>query len=157
MDEAAAVSTLSKSTLHEERRLLTTYVIPALGKLALNELAASVVHEFLIGMFKKTPTQAKNTRTALRKVYDYGFRLDVLPVNHAAGVKLPKPKSKDIVAPGSVELDEIRDAIRAYMNRPNRSGPALSNLLSDVVAKNSAVACRSRPGRLSTRMPQEFV
>ena len=56
IDEAAAISTLSESTIHEERRLLSTYVIPALGELALNELAASVVHDFLISMFKKTPT-----------------------------------------------------------------------------------------------------
>jgi integrase len=133
LSDTESTSALELSTLHEERRLISAYVIPALGDLALNELSASVVYDFLIDMFKKTPSQAKNTRNALCKIYDYGFRLDVLPVNHPAGIRLPKIKHKEIVAPDPVELDEIRDAIRAYMARPNRSGPALSNLLIDVV------------------------
>ena len=140
--ETDATSQLSANTLHEERRFLTAYAIPALGGLALSELSASAVHNVLIGIFKKTPTQARNLRTALRKVYDYGFRLDVSPVNHAAGVKLPKPRHKDIVAPDPAELDVIRDAVRAYMGRPGRSGPAPGNLLIDVIETILGTSCR---------------
>lgn len=131
-----------ESCTQEERRLINAFVIPALGDLALNELKASVIYDFLIDMFRENPSQAKNTQAALRKIYDYGLGLDVLFVNHPAVLRLPKIKGTKIVVPEPVELQEIRDAIQAYMTRPNRSGRSLGNVLIDVVEVVLGTSCR---------------
>ncbi|WP_169923438.1 tyrosine-type recombinase/integrase [Paramicrobacterium agarici] len=101
-----------------------------------------IVADFYDSEYDHAKSQARNLMTVLRQICDRGLRLGLMRSNFAREIRLAPRKRKEIFAPSPMELDELRDAIVAYRERPGRMGPRPNDLLEHVVEVILGTSCR---------------
>ncbi len=144
IEEAELVQDLRATTRHEAIRLVRANIIPDLGHFKLRELRVSTVYEVYRRWHTATPSMSRNIKGVLRKVCSLGVRLDVLLFNPADELKNFKRPDAQIYAPNPIELDDLRESVTRFNNRPARMGPKPDALLLDVI--NVILATSARIG-----------
>ncbi|WP_170202076.1 tyrosine-type recombinase/integrase [Paramicrobacterium agarici] len=105
-------------------------------------MTAIAVADFYDSEYDHARSQARNVMTVLRQVCDRGYRLGLMRSNFARDIKLAPRTRKQVFAPTPMALDELRDAIVAYRERPDRMGPKPNALLEHVVEVILGTSCR---------------
>jgi integrase len=110
-------------------RLLNT----PLARTPLGDVKVSVVAHMYRSL-ADVPGVARNVLIEIRKICDLGVEKDIWPINPARAFTPSRQKRRERKeVPEENQLRDLRAAIIAYRDRPDRFGPAPSNLLLDVI------------------------
>ncbi|MEI2268111.1 tyrosine-type recombinase/integrase [Microbacterium sp. No. 7] len=122
-------------TTHAEHcRIIRATLLPQFGDVRAGDLRSGEVHNWYTNAHRKTPALARHAKSVLSAIMDYGGVMGAYDgENPCAKVKSMRRGKREVFAPNISELRVFRDAVEAYMNDPDRPGPAPSDLLIDVI------------------------
>lgn len=121
-------------TRHEELRLIRARIIPGLGALTIREIGPQKVLNWYLGEHSRTPRQAANCLTVLRRIARWAVAMELRKGNFCDEIQRVRVNTvEDPVMPSPAELDELRRLVGSWMDRPDRKGPRPSSLLLDFI------------------------
>lgn len=123
----------SPSTLQAYRDRLDNQVLPALGRLRLNELSVGLIDRHLLGVKASNGNAvAKQTKSVLSGICGLATRYDALASNPCRDVSRISTKTKR--APKSMTAGEVKAFLAWLANDPKAQKQDLSDLVTLMVA-----------------------
>lgn len=84
-------------TMALERDCYSRLIMPALGRLTIQDLSRHDVQRLLDRVGEAAPSSARHCRNVIRQAYNYGIRREVVERNPAQLVDMPRPRQRDRV------------------------------------------------------------
>lgn len=122
----------AQSVSNKVRTIKKHIVGSALGGMTLRQLTVGAVkrHHAALVSLGKTAT-ARQTVSALREILAFAAEDDLVQGNAAAEFRMKRPPTQMKYVPEVSDVQLLRDAARAYRDRPGRMGPRPTPLLLD--------------------------
>ncbi|OBB95387.1 tyrosine-type recombinase/integrase [Mycobacterium sp. 852002-40037_SCH5390672] len=133
---------LKPQTVGQYRQAWAKHGAPYVGALRITELPTSRANAHIQAVAAGTPAQAKYIRIILRGMFGLAVRFDVLAVNPIRETKTPKKRRPPARAMTPSEFDQVRAAIKAYVERLNYGGPQPGRLLAPFIEVLQATGAR---------------
>ncbi|MFJ4225403.1 tyrosine-type recombinase/integrase [Microbacterium sp. NPDC089695] len=124
----------AQSVSNKVRTIRKHIVGSALGGMTLRQLTVGAVkrhHAALVAQDKKAT--ARQVVSALREILAFAAEDDLVQGNVAVEFRMKRPPTQMKYVPAVSDVQLLRDAARAYRDRPGRMGPRPTPLLLDAI------------------------
>lgn len=108
---------LSPTTIREYRRLVTTMIVPDLGKLKLSCVTTQRLDAYYAGLVRErdlSPASVRHVHAVLRGALGQAVKWGWIPTNPAASASPPKIRRREINPPAIKDIRALLDAADAY-------------------------------------------
>lgn len=129
-------------TCGQYRQTWETHGANQLGALRVTELPTSRANAHIQTVAVGAPSQAGHLQIILRGMFSMAVRFDVLAVNPIVETKTAKLRRKATRAMTPDEFEQVRAAVKTYVNRKGHSGPRPGRLLPAFVEALAATGGR---------------
>jgi integrase len=132
VEQLRAEQRLDRTTIDEYERVLHSLVIPSLGATIISDLTTGLIDELLVDLGAQSLNRQRKTKVVLGAMLESAVEVGAVPVNPVRGslsISRPSPDRRSLT---KVELENVRTAVRAWLNR-QRSGPKSSGDIADII------------------------